>query len=217
MSTVSRVSRVLTLATPLLLLAACAATPKDEAPKNQVVPETISSSELGKPAPMPVPEPIALEPSRADLDAYKHIVAEHIAAASRTAIKQNAPRPADTSLKGVTVVGLQVKTDGNIDRAWVVRSSGDDKLDQLAVNSVTSVQPLPAPPDNTTLGHGYTIFSESWLHRVDGHFQLISKTSFADASPLAAAPAGKVAKTRPAAKPTLAAAGAASPRADASR
>ncbi|WP_085315062.1 energy transducer TonB family protein [Derxia lacustris] len=219
MTVFHRVSRVLTLASPLLLLAACANQPKNEAPTSQPAPETISATELGQPAPLPAPEPIVLEPAKADVDAYKRVVAEHIAGAARTALKQDAPRPADTALKGVTVVGLQVHSDGKIDRAWVVRSSGDDKLDQFALASVVSTQPLPAPPANTTLGIGYTIFSESWLHRSDGRFQLISKT-LTTAVPTPAYAEAAPAKATRAAKPKTAVAAsgaAATPRASASR
>ncbi|WP_051379058.1 energy transducer TonB family protein [Derxia gummosa] len=221
MSLIQRAARALTVATPVLLLAACASQPKNEPPTDKPAPETISAAELGQPVPVPAPAPavIVAEPAKADLDAYKRVVAERIAATSRLAMKQDAPRPADTALKGVTVVGLQVHEDGKIDRAWVVRSSGDDKLDQAAVASVTSIQPLPLPPENTTLGLGYTIFSESWLHRADGRFQLISKTLTAGSGPALAATTAKPATQTAQAKPVTktASTGAASTRASASR
>ncbi|CAN5362051.1 hypothetical protein BH09PSE6_BH09PSE6_23460 [soil metagenome] len=116
------------------------------------------------------------EPDPVNVTQYKLAVAEKIAKANRDALKDNAPRPADKSLNGLTVVGLLVRADGTIDKAWVVRSSGSGKLDQTALASIENALPLPPPPENTMLGRGYTVFAESWLHRVDGRFQLVTKT-----------------------------------------
>ncbi len=116
------------------------------------------------------------EPDPANVTAYKVVVAEKIAKMNRDALKENAPRPADRSISGLTVVGLLVRADGTIDRVWIVRSSGQGKLDQTALASIENALPLPQPPENTMLGRGYTVLAESWLHRTDGRFQLISKT-----------------------------------------
>lgn len=124
----------------------------------------------------PAPVAVAREPKPADLNAYKLVLAEKIAQSNKQAVKLNAPRPSDSSITGLSVLGLQVRADGSIDRAWVVRSCGDTKLDNAALDSVHAAAPLPAPSEDAMVGRGYTIVAESWLHRNDGKFQLISKT-----------------------------------------
>ncbi|CAN5161009.1 hypothetical protein BH10PSE17_BH10PSE17_04260 [soil metagenome] len=195
----NRIVQILSLA-PVFFLAACALNPDVAAPPvvtNRPVdspsvassasatgPGTAAAAAAQSPADVTTaastvqygsPQ-IGGEPDPINVTQYKLAVAEKIAKANRDALKENAPRPADKSISGLTVVGLLVRSDGTIDKAWVVRSSGSGKLDQTALASIENALPLPPPPENTMLGRGYTVFAESWLHRVDGRFQLVTKT-----------------------------------------
>jgi TonB family protein len=176
-------SKHFALAGLAVLVSACAA---PEPVKQHVAPVSIALPPPVAPAPVaPVvvakPAGAALvsyarEPSVADLNAYKLVLAEKIVQSNKQAVKVNAPRPSDSSIAGLSVLGLQVRADGGIDRAWVVRSCGDAKLDNAALDSVRAAAPLPAPAEDAMVGRGYTIVAESWLHRTDGKFQLVSKT-----------------------------------------
>jgi TonB family protein len=173
-------TRRIPVATASFLVVACAAPePAKHTPLPPVavaLPPPVALVVVPKPAPAPVPVIVAREPNPADLNAYKLVLAEKIAQSSKQAVKQNSPRPTDSSINGLSVIGLQIRADGGIDRAWVVRSSGDAKLDTLALDSVHAAAPLPPPSESAMVGRGYTIVAESWLHKNDGKFQLISKT-----------------------------------------
>lgn len=162
----------------LTFAAACAEAPKapSESFSAASAPAPAPAAEPA-PAPAPAPTPVvAHEPDPAHVNAYKRVVAEKIAKSNPSAIKTDAKRPADAAIAGLTVVGVQVLADGSTERVWVVRSSSRPKLDQAAIDSVTKSLPLPLPPENVTVGRGYTVFAESWIHRNDGRFQLVSKT-----------------------------------------
>lgn len=118
----------------------------------------------------------AVEPLPQDLTEYKKHLAERIAELNDGAIKKESPRPADAQIVGLTVLGLHIRADGSAERVWVVRSSGKTQLDDAAIASVNRALPLPAPTEASMVGRGFTILAESWLHRTDGKFQLISKT-----------------------------------------
>ena len=125
-------------------------------------------------ADLPVAE--AVEPAPQDVAEYKKHLAERIAEVNDAAVKKESPRPLDANIAGLTVLGLHIRADGSAERVWVVRSSGKQQLDEAAIASVTRALPLPAPTEASMVGRGFTILAESWLHRTDGKFQLISKT-----------------------------------------
>lgn len=121
--------------------------------------------------------PVAREPDPGDLNAYKVVVAEKVVKHADKAVKANAKRPNDATINGLTVIGAQIRANGTAERLWVVRSSSKPQLDQLAMDSIVAAQPLPLPPEKVLVGRSYVIFAESFIHRNDGKFQLISKTT----------------------------------------
>lgn len=121
-------------------------------------------------------EPRRTSPDPKDMSAYKVAVAQRIADMSAYSVKTDAPRPADAVIRGLTVVTMYVNKTGHIDKLLVLRSSGNDELDKRAVEAIKLAEPLPLPPDNVTLGNEYTVFPESFIHRTDGRFQLVTKT-----------------------------------------
>lgn len=46
--------------------------------------------------------------------------------------------------EGTTIVGLQIDINGTVTSAWIEVSSGDDALDNAAVNAVYGWQFVPA-------------------------------------------------------------------------
>ncbi len=162
------------------LLAACAEAPKTPPPAPVAAPAP-APAPVVQPAPQPKPAPVAApvvarEPDPADVNAYKIEAAERIAKVNANAVKANAKRPDDAKIAGLTVVGVQVRADGSTERVWVVRSSSKPKLDQTALDAVAKAAPLPLPNEKVLVGRGSVVFAESFIHRTDGKFQLVSKT-----------------------------------------
>ena len=104
-----------------VLASACAAPePVKPAPVAVALPPVVAPAPVAvaKPAPVaaPVVAPVAREPLPADLNAYKLTLAEKIAQSSKVAVKANSPRPNDSAINGLSVLGIQVRADGGIDR-----------------------------------------------------------------------------------------------------
>lgn len=191
-------------------LAACAqmsSKTSDSTPAGSAPPAAEATSVATAPSSTPAAAPTApaygspmkVDPDPKDVAKYKTIVANKIASSNSMGMKNDAPRPADANIKGLTVVGLQVRQDGQIDKAWIVRPSGDDTLDRKALESVKAASPLPSPTEDVMLGRGYAVFAESWIHRTDGHFQLVSKTTQGDPNANVASKASGVKRTSTAA------------------
>lgn len=148
-----------------LLATACAVqrveTPRAKTP-NLPAPATVAPA---APAPASVPES-----SARTLDAYKQEVARWIYRSSAESLFDGAPPP---MLKSVVVLSVAIDAQGHPRRVTVQRSNGYRALNQLAMQSVQRAAPLPRPGRGLMHG-GVAEFSETWLFRDDGRFQIRS-------------------------------------------
>lgn len=144
---------------PLLgLLAACSMTtpPSEDRPAPPEVP------------PGTVPKaPIEASNART-LEEYKAEVAHAIlhANAQHTFIG-NLPEV----LKSVVVLQIEIDRNGFPYNVKMFRSNGYKDLEARALQSVRAGT-LPKPGGAVTRGHGYVSFTETWLFRDDGKFQI---------------------------------------------
>jgi TonB family protein len=122
-----------------------------------------------------VTPPTAYAPKRitsdaASLNAYKQHAAKRIASA-------NPERQADSLppiLKSVVVLDISVDRDGNPVHVSVRRSNGYKDLERAAVESVKRAGSLPAPSAAVLAGHPTVSYTETWLFRPDGRYQIRS-------------------------------------------
>ncbi len=128
---------------------------------------------ISKPENLPAPAtatPAAPESSARTLNAYKQEVARWIYRSSAENLFDGAPPP---MLKSVVVLAVTIDAQGQPKRVAVQRSNGYGGLNQLAMQSVRRAAPLPRP--GRSLMHGGVVeFSETWLFRDDGRFQIRS-------------------------------------------
>ena len=161
-----------------LLLAACTTRPPVPVPDVPAseAPAPVAGSapgspavEAGKPPAEDPPVVTALQPI-ATLEDYKRAAAQKIMQASREHLFEGAPPP---MLKSVVVLSIAVNAEGRIASLRVMRGNGHRSLERLAMQSVEAALPLPAP-GRLTPRRGHVEFSETWLFRDDGRFQLRS-------------------------------------------
>jgi protein TonB len=167
-----------------LLLAACTtrppapptlpAPPADGPSAEAPAPATESSpaspaAEAGKP-PAEEPAVAAVPLPIATLEDYKRAAAQKIMQASREHLFEGAPPP---MLKSVVVLSIAVNAEGRIASLRVMRGNGHRSLERLAMQSVEAALPLPLP-GRLAPRRGPMEFSETWLFRDDGRFQLRS-------------------------------------------
>lgn len=161
-----------------LLLAACTARPPLP-PVDTSAPEApgpVAGSAPGSP-PAEAGKPLMDKPSVAtatqaitSLEDYKRVAAQKIVQASREHLFEGAPPP---MLKSVVVLSIAVNAEGRIASLRVMRGNGHRSLERLAMQSVEAALPLP-PPGKLAPRRGPMEFSETWLFRDDGRFQLRS-------------------------------------------
>jgi protein TonB len=146
------------------LLASACAVHRAEAPRarSENLPAPTAPA---APAPMTVPES-----SARTLDAYKQEVARWIYRSSAENLFHGAPPP---MLKSIVVLTVTVDANGQPKHVAVQRSNGYGALNQLAMQSVKRAAPLPRPGRSLMRG-GVAEFSETWLFRDDGRFQIRS-------------------------------------------
>ena len=161
----------------LLLLAACGApapspvsapaTPSGAPPAPIVKApiETIDARPLA--APTPSARLAALDPA---LEDWKRSAAQKVHAVNRGQLFEGRP---EHLLRAVIVVEVTVDRDGRVARSKVLRSPGIASLDSMALASLKAASPLPSPPPKL-VAKGPLVFSETWLVRKDGRFQLRS-------------------------------------------
>jgi protein TonB len=109
----------------------------------------------------------ALDPA---LENWKRTAAEKVYAVNRTHLFEGRP---EHLLRAVIVVEVTVDREGRITRSKILRSPGIASLDSVALGSLKAASPLPAPPSKL-VARGPLVFSETWLFRKDGRFQLRS-------------------------------------------
>lgn len=149
------------------LLASACAVPRVEAPraKSENLPAPTAPTAPAAPARDSVPES-----SARTLDAYKQEVARWIYRSSAENLFHGAPPP---MLKSIVVLTVTVDAHGQPRHIAVQRSNGYGALNQLAMQSVKRAAPLPRPGRSLMRG-GVAEFSETWLFRDDGRFQIRS-------------------------------------------
>ena len=109
----------------------------------------------------------ALDPA---LEDWKRTAAEKVYAVNRTQLFEGRP---EHLLRAVIVVEVTVDREGRVTRSKILRSPGIASLNSVALGSLKAASPLPAPPSKL-VARGPLIFSETWLFRKDGRFQLRS-------------------------------------------
>ena len=109
----------------------------------------------------------ALDPA---LENWKRTAAERVYAVNRAQLFDGRP---EHLLRAVIVVEVTVDREGKVTRSKILRSPGITSLDSAALGSVKAASPLPAPPAKL-VAKGPLVFSETWLFRKDGRFQLRS-------------------------------------------
>jgi protein TonB len=123
------------------------------------------------PAAAPVataPEP-ATPPSKAwTLNGYKKEAALWISNANQKSLFEGVPPPI---LKSVVVLSIVIDAEGQPTRVKVLRSNGYTDLEKIAVQSVHRAAPLPHP-NRIIVRHGGVEYTETWLFRDDGRFQI---------------------------------------------
>ncbi|MGE0873235.1 MAG: energy transducer TonB [Burkholderiales bacterium] len=142
---------------PVIVLAAgCAVVPQPDAP--------------GGPDPRvePVPRLPAEAAEARSLEEYKQQVAHAIlhANAEHTFIGR-----LPEVLKSVVVLQVEIDRLGFPYAVRLFRSNGYKDLEARAIQSVRAGS-LPKPGGAVTGGHGYVSFTETWLFRDDGKFQI---------------------------------------------
>ena len=176
-----RSHRTMPQALAALLLAACTtrpAAPPVQAPPGEPSAPAVESApagpaaDAGKPPAPPAEEPAVarVEQPIATLEDYKRAAAQRIMQASREHLFEGAPPP---MLKSVVVLSIAVDAEGRIASMRVMRGNGHRSLERLAMQSVEAALPLP-PPGRLAPRRGPMEFSETWLFRDDGRFQLRS-------------------------------------------
>ena len=164
----SRLSRCVLIMT--LALAACGspapAPPSVPSPAPIVTPPipTVDAA----PSASSSPSGLRLAARDPALDDWKRVAAERVYAVNRTHLFEGRP---EHLLRAVIVVEVTVDREGKVTRSKILRSPGIASLDTLALGSLTAASPLPAPPAKL-VARGPLVFSETWLFRKDGRFQL---------------------------------------------
>ena len=166
----SRLSRCVLLMT--LALAACGspapAPPKVSGPAPIVTPPIQTVDAAPSASSSPSPSGLRLAARDPALDDWKRVAAERVYAVNRTHLFEGRP---EHLLRAVIVVEVTVDREGKVTRSKILRSPGIASLDTLALGSLKAASPLPAPPAKL-VARGPLVFSETWLFRKDGRFQL---------------------------------------------
>ena len=134
--------------------------------------------EPAKPAPPPVvvapPAPPApVEPDRPGLTLqdYQKEIATTIAGASAGETFQGKLPPL---LRSVVVLQVSIDRQGMPEKVTLFRSNGFQDLEKLAIAAVYRAAPYPIPGRSLLAGNSALTFTESFLFRSDGRFQIRS-------------------------------------------
>jgi protein TonB len=156
----SNLRTLLTCLGTATLIAACT-TPPPPPPAPAARPPVV----VAPAAPAP---PAPLKSHATTVEGYKRDVAMEIHRANPQHLFDGVPPP---FLKSVVVLSITVDAKGHPEKVELFRSNGYADLDELAMRSVRDAAPLPQP--NGVLTNAGTVqFTESWLFRDDGRFQI---------------------------------------------
>ncbi len=125
---------------------------------------------VAAPATQATPAPTASSSSAATLDAYKRENAARIYQTSAAQVYDGKPQ---ALLRSVVVLSVTLDAAGNVAGLRTLRDNGDVETIRSAHDSVRNGVPYPRPPVGMLRG-GRLEYSESWLFRDDGKFQLRS-------------------------------------------
>ena len=157
-----------------LVLAACgspaSAPPKASGPTPApIVTPPIQTVDVAPTAPVsPSSSKLRLAARDPALEDWKRVAAEKVYAVNRAQLFDGRP---EHLLRAVIVVEATVDREGKVTRSKILRSPGIASLDDVALTSLKAASPLPAPPAKLVV-RGPLVFSETWLFRKDGRFQL---------------------------------------------
>lgn len=155
-----------------LILAACgspAPAPPTATSSAPIVKPPIETADV-RPSAAPAPSPVRLAALDPALENWKRTAAEKVYAVNRAQLFDGRP---EHLLRAVIVVEVTVDREGRVTRSKILRSPGITSLDSVALGSLKAASPLPAPPSKL-VAKGPLVFSETWLFRKDGRFQLRS-------------------------------------------
>ncbi|MBL8383760.1 MAG: hypothetical protein JNM90_11820 [Burkholderiales bacterium] len=156
----------------LLTAAGCA---QRRAPGPEPAPPAPAPPSVSVPAPAPAPAATAgatAPPASAatSLNGYKLEVASRIHEASSGNVFSGTP---PHLLRSVIVVSMTIDRSGNLADIRVLRDNGDAETVRSTLDSARRGAPYPRPAASVLRG-GRVEFTESWLFRDDGRFQLRS-------------------------------------------
>lgn len=137
------------------------------APAPAPAPSAPAAPAVPAPATAPAPAPSASSGARS-VEEYKRDFANHLHQTSAEQIFAGAP---PNLLRSVIVMSVALDTSGNVVSARVLRDNGDADTVRSAVDSVRRGAPYPRPLARM-FNRGRLEFTETWLFRDDGRFQL---------------------------------------------
>ena len=156
---------ILFLAT-LLTLAGCSQ--RRQAPPPEAAPAPAPAPSAPAPS-TPAPAPAVSSGAR-NVDDYKRDFANRVYQTSTAQVFTGAP---PNLLRSVIVMSVALDGSGNVSDVRVLRDNGDQETVRSAVDSVRRGAPYPRPVSGL-VNRGRFEFSETWLFRDDGRFQLRS-------------------------------------------
>jgi protein TonB len=115
---------------------------------------------------------VKLAPRDPTLESWKRSAAERIHQANQKSLFEGRPHHL---LQAVIVVEATVDKNGNVIASRVTRSPQIKRLNDMALASLKSASPLPAPPAVLLL-RGNLVFSETWLVQNDNTFRVRTLT-----------------------------------------
>jgi len=128
------------------------------------------------PAPVatPQPAPAAAESASAPkspswtVNGYKKDAALWISSVNKKNLFEGVPPPV---LKSIVVLSIAIDAEGQPTHVGILRSNGYTDLEKVAVQSVHRAAPLPQP-NRLIVRRGGVEYTETWLFRDDGRFQI---------------------------------------------
>lgn len=100
---------------------------------------------------------------------YKTQVAQRIEDVNAAAITPGHPQ---AMLRSVVVLTFLIGKSGEVLKASVYRTNGDNVAERVAMTTLRRSAPLPAPPKALLNRAGQVELMEAWLFNDDGRFQL---------------------------------------------
>jgi protein TonB len=157
------------------LLGACSAPPSAPTREAPVATPTTAAPAASTPAVAETAgrsSTIKLAPRDPTLESWKRSAAERIHQANQKSLFEGRPHHL---LQAVIVVEATVDKNGNVIASRVTRSPQIKRLNDMALASLKSASPLPAPPA-VLLVRGNLVFSETWLVQNDNTFRVRTLT-----------------------------------------